>query len=180
MPSGSHNSTKQHCPKGHPYSGDNLYVNSKGSRVCRACMRDAVCKWNRENPEKKRANDRDWQQANPEKRLENDRKFREDNPNKVRAYCSKRRALKLEQMGRWPIPEHEFVALLFEIYPKCYYCSDPLDEGYHVEHKIPLSRPEMKPDRFEGLHDFRNVRLSCPDCNLRKGTKTSEEFRRAA
>ncbi len=31
---------KTHCPKGHPYSGENLYVNPKGSRVCRQCKRD--------------------------------------------------------------------------------------------------------------------------------------------
>lgn len=28
------------CPKGHPYSGDNLYVNPKGHRSCRICTRD--------------------------------------------------------------------------------------------------------------------------------------------
>lgn len=33
---------KSHCPKGHPYSGDNLYINPKsGSRSCRECMREA-------------------------------------------------------------------------------------------------------------------------------------------
>jgi hypothetical protein len=28
-----------HCPKGHPYEGDNLYVDPKGKRRCRACKR---------------------------------------------------------------------------------------------------------------------------------------------
>lgn len=28
---------KTHCPAGHPYSGDNLYVKPSGQRVCRAC-----------------------------------------------------------------------------------------------------------------------------------------------
>ena len=31
---------KKFCPKGHPYSGDNLYVNPKGSRCCRKCLND--------------------------------------------------------------------------------------------------------------------------------------------
>lgn len=31
---------KTHCPKGHPYSGSNLYVNPKGSRECRACRKE--------------------------------------------------------------------------------------------------------------------------------------------
>ena len=26
-----------HCPKGHPYSGDNLYIRNCGRRMCRAC-----------------------------------------------------------------------------------------------------------------------------------------------
>lgn len=30
---------KTHCPQGHPYSGDNLYVAPKGDRMCKACMR---------------------------------------------------------------------------------------------------------------------------------------------
>lgn len=28
------------CPKGHPYSGSNLYVNPRGARVCRKCIND--------------------------------------------------------------------------------------------------------------------------------------------
>jgi len=32
-----HNTNKTHCPQDHPYSGDNLIVNTKGHRYCRAC-----------------------------------------------------------------------------------------------------------------------------------------------
>lgn len=28
---------KTHCPRGHPYSGSNLYIDPKGNRRCRAC-----------------------------------------------------------------------------------------------------------------------------------------------
>lgn len=31
--------TKTHCPQGHPYSGDNLYLDSHGWRYCRICRR---------------------------------------------------------------------------------------------------------------------------------------------
>lgn len=42
--------TKTHCPQGHPYSGDNLYVNPQGGRECKACSRDrARLRWRREN-----------------------------------------------------------------------------------------------------------------------------------
>lgn len=31
---------KTHCPQGHEYAGDNLYVNPQGFRECRACHRE--------------------------------------------------------------------------------------------------------------------------------------------
>jgi hypothetical protein len=32
--------TRTHCPKGHAYSGNNLYVDPKNQRRCRQCARD--------------------------------------------------------------------------------------------------------------------------------------------
>lgn len=32
---------KTHCPQGHPYDGENLYVSPQGKRQCRACRREA-------------------------------------------------------------------------------------------------------------------------------------------
>lgn len=40
------NAKKSHCPKGHAYSGKNLYINpNNGDRICRTCHRD----WARNN-----------------------------------------------------------------------------------------------------------------------------------
>jgi hypothetical protein len=33
------NRRKTHCPNGHPYSGDNVRVEKRGGRSCRACCR---------------------------------------------------------------------------------------------------------------------------------------------
>ena len=33
------NAAKTHCPDGHEYAGDNLYIGPNGSRACRACRR---------------------------------------------------------------------------------------------------------------------------------------------
>ena len=33
------NTRKTHCPRGHLYSGDNLYISSGGARACRTCRR---------------------------------------------------------------------------------------------------------------------------------------------
>lgn len=35
------NSAKTHCPKGHPYAGTNLRINSRGRRECVQCLRDS-------------------------------------------------------------------------------------------------------------------------------------------
>lgn len=39
-PRRNQNSGKTHCPRGHPYSGHNLYVDPKGFRRCRQCKRE--------------------------------------------------------------------------------------------------------------------------------------------
>lgn len=36
---GKHFSDRTHCPKGHPYSGDNLSIKKSGARRCMACSR---------------------------------------------------------------------------------------------------------------------------------------------
>jgi hypothetical protein len=36
---GLRNREKTHCLRGHPLSGDNLYMNPSGARTCRACVR---------------------------------------------------------------------------------------------------------------------------------------------
>lgn len=42
-------SRKTHCPHGHPYSGDNLYIDKDGARRCRACQKsDRVKEYHRE------------------------------------------------------------------------------------------------------------------------------------
>lgn len=38
---GDRQRAKTHCPKGHPYSGENLYINPQGQRICKTC-RDAT------------------------------------------------------------------------------------------------------------------------------------------
>ena len=36
---GKHNADKTHCPQGHEYAGENLYVAPNGDRHCRICAR---------------------------------------------------------------------------------------------------------------------------------------------
>lgn len=50
----------------------------------------------------------------------------------------------------------------------CYWCRGALDEKYHVDHVIPLSRG--------GANDPSNIVIACAPCNLSKGAKLPEEW----
>ena len=50
----------------------------------------------------------------------------------------------------------------------CYYCSTSIEEGYHIEHMIPISKG--------GSNWIDNICLACVPCNRTKGVKTAEEF----
>lgn len=39
--SGIRQRLRTHCPKGHPYDGENTYITTAGGRMCRICMRQA-------------------------------------------------------------------------------------------------------------------------------------------
>ena len=41
----SHQSAKTHCPQGHEYAGENLYLHPSGQRVCRECQREHHRRW---------------------------------------------------------------------------------------------------------------------------------------
>jgi 5-methylcytosine-specific restriction endonuclease McrA len=62
----------------------------------------------------------------------------------------------------------ELNALFIEQNGRCFYCGEVLVGTPHIEHMIPISRG--------GSNYIENIVLSCPPCNLRKYTKTSEEF----
>lgn len=55
---------------------------------------------------------------------------------------------------------------------RCGYCGEPLDPfDFHLDHMEPKSR---------GGEDLvSNLTASCPTCNIKKGSRTVEEFRRA-
>jgi hypothetical protein len=45
------NARMTHCHAGHKLAGENLFVNSRGSRVCRACQRARQNAWNAQKRE---------------------------------------------------------------------------------------------------------------------------------
>lgn len=68
---GCHEHAKTHCPKGHPYSGDNLVVRNKRGggegRICRECKAAFYRSWQAAHREDRRAYLKAWREANREK-----------------------------------------------------------------------------------------------------------------
>ena len=42
---GINQTVKTHCPSGHPYGGDNLYLRPDGGRGCKLCLRESKRKF---------------------------------------------------------------------------------------------------------------------------------------
>jgi len=121
----------------------------------------------KENHEERLEKKREYHHKNKERVNEQRRQWNRDNPERRREQRWEYKVQKKSQLG--DLPKGYLDQLWEDQEGLCYYCQSDLKvTGKHVEHMIPLSR--------RGLHDLSNLCLSCPDCNLSKGTKTAAEF----
>lgn len=106
----------------------------------------------KERRQKRNAASKQWHRLNPDKR--------------AASYHKRRAVIKTE--GSLTGQELRVIRLRDTT---CFYCRGPLNNNGrgHIEHLTPLSRG--------GLHVASNVVIACVACNLKKGTKTAEEFR---
>jgi 5-methylcytosine-specific restriction endonuclease McrA len=51
----------------------------------------------------------------------------------------------------------------------CFYCKEPLDGSFHIDHKTPIASG--------GKHELANFALACLQCNQEKHNKDLEEYR---
>lgn len=106
--------------------------------------------------------------ANREEILERVRHYRRNNLDKERAHGANREAQMRDARGKLNAD------IIYTMYDDqgglCAYCETPLFGNFHVDHMVPLIS--------DGLHDWSNVAITCPECNLRKNRKTVEEFMR--
>jgi 5-methylcytosine-specific restriction endonuclease McrA len=118
---------------------------------------------------RKRESDRKYYKAHTEKEFKRVRKWQKEHPENCRLSQHRRRA-RLNGKGDYTIDE------LYGQFEQqegfCFYCGELLyssfDNVIHVDHKIPVSRG--------GSNTIENIVISCASCNLKKGTKTPEEF----
>lgn len=129
-------------------------------------MRAMFRRWRKANSEKMREAIRLWRKAHPERVRERVRRWKRANHEKVRASNHRRRARERQANGSFS--DNDIRQMFAAQQGQCYYCACDIGAGYHVEHKIPLSRG--------GTNYPDNLALACPACNLKKGAQTAEEF----
>lgn len=139
-----------------------------------------------ENVEKNKNRSRKYREEHPEKAKKNDREMYEKHKSYYRAYSKawyktekglalvkKKHAVRRSRAGDGKITAAQIRELEQENRDKygvltCVYCLSPILGSYHLEHRVPLSRG--------GANTKENATIACPTCNVRKHTRTDEEF----
>jgi len=123
--------------------------------------------WRVDNPEKVKANQAAWNAVNKDKKRISDLLYRKNNPDRVKATLHNKRARKKYNGGKL---SPDVSSRLFVLQKgKCAICRKSLRRvGFHIDHIIPLVRG--------GKNEDKNVQLSCPKCNIKKGGKDPIQF----
>ena len=107
-----------------------------------------------------------WEEENHEWRLQ----WRRNNRHISRRYC-KVRAKRIQNagyLGATTVREIEEENRDKYGVLTCVYCGTDVSDGYHLEHKRPISRG--------GTNAKENLDISCAGCNMKKGIMTVREF----
>lgn len=142
-----------------------------GSRAYRKRNGEEIRKRSREryaaNPEHFREIARNYFSRNPEKCRERRRRHKASNPIGNRASVHRRKAIKRNAPGSYT--QHDVLRILERQRYRCVYCKRSLKVyGYHVDHKVALSRG--------GSNWPANLQCLCPECNNRKHVRDDIEF----
>lgn len=118
------------------------------------------------NAESLRTTKQQYRQENPKKTKQALKRYYLKNRKKFSAYRDKRRAIERSALGSYTIAD---VKAKLELQGGlCYYCSTPLGESFHVDHKIPIAKG--------GTNFPANICAACASCNLSKSDKDFWEF----
>lgn len=173
---------------------DNFYVNCK---TCESCRRKKERGENPEqrkivtqrylvkHPDKRKESVKRYCDANREKLNEYNKTYRQTHSESVREYGRKkskelreaRPEIKREHERRRRVRKanadgnhtaEETKQLYVQQNGKCFHCEVELNDKYHEDHWIPLSKG--------GSDWISNIRLLCPKCNLSKKDKLPHEW----
>ena len=159
---------------------------SEGYSNCVRC-REVARRWNQLHPDKVRAAVDRYQEGNHDKYLAGQRRSKskhgekrraehrvwiKDNPERCKMHYHNRRARLKGNGGSYTLSELN--GLFLKQNGLCHYCGDVLEItvkfGVHIDHKTPVSRG--------GTSYIENIALTCATCNISKGTKTEEEYKK--
>lgn len=155
------------------------------ARRNQAARKEYIRQWRLSKIDEVRADDKkraaEYRAAHPERRREINKAYRERNIEKARAaskawkaankekvteFAAQRRARIVGAGGRLP---RGTIKRLMELQKnKCACCHKGISKDRHLDHIIPLSKG--------GKHEFTNVQLLCPQCNLSKSAKHPVDF----
>jgi len=122
--------------------------------------------WYEANKERVAEYSRSHYEANKERVLERTRFWAIANPEKIKAIRQNRRAMKRNAEGSHTA---EDIQRQYKAQKgKCYYCGSKVNNTYHVDHVIPLSRG--------GSNWPENLVIACPHCNSSKQDKLPHEW----
>ncbi len=123
--------------------------------------------WYAANRERHQARAAAWRAANPERKRATAAAYRAANPDKRRDFGSLRRA----RARNAPVVERIYRAVVWKRDGgRCHICHRKADpNNWHLEHIVSLADG--------GEHSYRNVAVSHPACNLRKGARGEAQLR---
>jgi len=107
-----------------------------------------------------------YYQNNKNDRKEYIAEWKKDNIEKCRTYQQRRR-MKINEVGG-DFSSDELEERIEEQGCMCFYCSHPLEDDYHVDHYVPISKG--------GSNSIENIVIACPSCNFAKNARDPHEF----
>lgn len=121
------------------------------ARAWREANREHVEEYSKAVKERVNATSRAWQEAHPEERAAAARNYRarKNQNGGTHTAADVRRQLK-QQRG------------------KCFWCKTKVNDKYHVDHVVPLSKG--------GSNGPENLVVACPGCNMSKGHRHPMDF----
>lgn len=151
-----------HCKIEKP--SEDFYVYSRNrdglhSR-CKLCINQLVILWQRNNRDLARAKAKRYYYRHKDREAVRMKKWQVENLDKAANYSSNRRAI---LASVW-VEDIDRNKVWQDGNGICGICNDSANaQDWHLDHVIPISK--------HGLHEYANVQISHPVCNMRKGDR---------
>lgn len=133
------------------------------SAPCRPCAKRRAL-----SPEERREYQKQWYYENKGKHNERQQRWRKANKEYIQAKHASKEARRKRAVGK--LSRDIIPRLLSQQEGLCVCCGRDLGDDYHVDHIMPLA--------LGGLNTDDNVQLLRAECNLAKGAKHPDEWRK--